>query len=179
MPPERSVRYKAVGISLLLMSKEYHYPIELMEIRDLAKEAVIVSEDSTFRDVVSLMVSKQTNNILVVDEDGKLSGEISVSDLMNGIVPDYLEPNLVLDELSTEAGFRKAVRAAGDKIVSDFMSVDFEPVHAEDNLLTIAGTALAHSTESIPIVDADNHPIGVISRMGLKHILAEYLEIKS
>lgn len=149
-----------------------------MEIRDLAKEAVVVSEDSTFRDVISLMVSKQTNNILVVDEDGKLSGEISVSDLMNGIVPDYLEPDKVLKELSTEAGFAKAVKAAGDKLVVDFMSSDFEAVHAEDNLLTIAGTAIAHSTESIPVVDVDDHPIGVISRMGLKRILAEYLGIK-
>jgi CBS domain-containing protein len=149
-----------------------------MEIRDLAKEAVIVSEDSTFRDVISLMVSKQTNNILVVDEDGKLSGEISVSDLMNAIVPDYLEPDKVLEELNTEDGFAKAVKGAGDKLVSDFMSVDFEAVHVEDNLLTIAGTAIAHSTESIPIVDADDHPIGVISRMGLKKILAEYLGIK-
>lgn len=149
-----------------------------MEIRDLAKEAVIISEDSTFRDAISLMVRKQTNNLLVVDEDGKLSGEISVSDLMNGIVPDYLEPDMVLDELSKEAGFAKAVKAAGDKLVSEFMSADFEAVHVDDSLLTIAGTAIAHSTESIPIVDHDNHPIGVISRMGLKHILAEYLDIK-
>ncbi len=149
-----------------------------MEIRDLAKEAVVVSEDSTFRDVISLMVSKQTNNILVVDEDGKLSGEISVSDLMNGIVPDYLDPDNVLDELSTEKGFAKAVKEAGGKLVNEFMSVDFEAVHVDDNLLTIAGTAIAHSTESIPVVDGDDHPIGVISRMGLKHILAEYLGIK-
>jgi CBS domain-containing protein len=149
-----------------------------MEIRDLAKEAVVISEDSTFRDAISLMVRKETNNILVVNEDGQLSGEISVSDLMNGIVPDYLEPDKVLEELSTEAGFAKAVKAAGDKPVSDIMSVDFEAVHVDDNLLTIAGTAITHSTESIPVVDADDHPIGVISRKGLKHILAEYLGIK-
>ncbi len=149
-----------------------------MEIRDLAKEAVIISEDSTFRDAVSLMVRKKTNNLLVVDEDGALSGEINVSDLMNGIVPDYLDPDKVFEELSTERGFAKAVKAAGDKPVSDFMSSDFEAVHVDDTLLTIAGTAIAHSTESIPIVDHDNHPIGVISRMGLKHILAHHLGIE-
>ena len=97
---------------------------------------------------------------------------------MNGIVPDYLEPDRVLEELATESGFAKAVKAAGDKLVSDFMSVDFEAVHVGDNLLTIAGTAITHSTESIPVVDDEDHPIGVISRMGLKKILAEYLDIK-
>lgn len=148
-----------------------------MEIRDLAKEAVVISEDSTFRDAIALMVRKETNNILVVDEDGKLSGEISVSDLMNGIVPDYLEPDMVMEELKAEKGFKKAVEAAGDKLVSDFMSADFESVHVDDSLLTIVGTAISHSTESIPVVDHDDHPIGVISRKGLKHILAHYLGI--
>lgn len=149
-----------------------------MEIRDLAKEAVVISEDSTFREAISLMVSRETNNILVVDEDGKLSGEISVSDLMNAIVPDHLEPDEVLDELATEKGFANAVKEASEKPVLDFMSADFEAVHVDDNLITIAGTALAHSTESIPVVDQDDHPIGVISRKGLKHILAKYLGIK-
>jgi CBS domain-containing protein len=83
-----------------------------------------------------------------------------------------------MDELSTEAGFAKAVKAAGDKLASDFMSVDFEAVHVDDPLLTIASVAITHSTESIPIVDGEDHPIGVISRKGLKHILAEYLGIK-
>ncbi len=152
--------------------------MKYMEIRDLAKEAVIINEDSTFREAVALMVTRETNNLLVIDEDGKLSGEISVSDLMNGIVPDYLDPDTVLVELATEKGFAKAVKEAAEKPVSDVMSVDFEAVHVDDNLLTIAGTALAHSTESIPVVDHDNHPIGVISRKGLKHILAEYLGIK-
>ncbi len=148
-----------------------------MEIRDLAKEAVVISEDSTFRDAISLMVSNETNNLLVVDEEGKLTGEISVSDLLNAIVPDYLEPDKVLEELSTEEGFGAAVKAASEKEVRDFMSVDFEAVHMDDTLLTIAGTALTHSTESIPVVDEDNNPIGMIARKGLKRILAEYLGI--
>ncbi len=149
-----------------------------MEIRDLAKEPVIISEDSTFRDAISLMVLRETNNLLVVDEDGKLSGEISVSDLMNGIIPDYLDPDKVLEELATEKGFAKAVNEAAEKPVNEFMSTDFEAVHVDDNLLTIAGTAITHSTESIPVIDHDNHPIGVISRKGLKHILAHHLGIK-
>ncbi len=149
-----------------------------MEIRDLAKEAVVISEYSTFREALSLMVKKQSNAILVVDEEGRLSGELGVSDLLNAIVPDYLDPDKVLDELSTEEGFERAVKAASDKEVREFMTVDIEPVHVDDSLLTIAGTAIAHGTQHIPIVDHDERPIGVISRRGLKHILAKYLGIK-
>jgi CBS domain-containing protein len=149
-----------------------------MEIRDLAKEAVIISEDSTFRDALSLMMHRQTNSLIVVDDDGKLSGEIGVSDLLNAIIPDYLEPDKVLEELATEEGFGKAVQDAEGREVRDFMSVDVEPVNVDDNLLAIAGTAIAHGSQHIPVIDHEGRPIGVISRRGLKHILASYIGIK-
>ncbi len=149
-----------------------------MEIRDLTKEAVLISEDSTFREAISLMVSKKTNSLLVIDEEGKLSGEVNVSDLLNAIVPEYGEPETIIQELSTEEGFGKAVRETEEKQVSEFMTVDIQPVHVDDSLLTIASTAITQETQHIPIVDRDERPIGVISRRGLKHILAKYLNIK-
>jgi len=149
-----------------------------MEIRNLAKEAVIVSEDTTFREALSLMTKNETNTLLVTDPDGQLSGEVTVSDLLNGTIPDYLDPDKVLEELSTEEGFAKAVKAAGDKEVRDFMSVEFEPVRVDDTLLSIASTAIAYNTDQIPVVDNENRPIGMISRRGLKHILAKYLGIQ-
>ncbi len=149
-----------------------------MEIRDLTKEAVLISEDSSFRDAIALMVSKKTNSLLVIDEDGKLSGEVNVSDLLNAIVPEYGDPDNIMENLGTEKGFGDAVKDATDKPVADFMTVDVQPVHVDDTLLTIASTAIANETQHIPIVDNENRPIGVISRRGLKHILAKYLGIK-
>ena len=148
-----------------------------MEIRDLTKEAVLISEESTFRDAVALMISKQTNSLLVIDEDGKLSGEVSVSDLLNATIPEYVEPEMLLEKMSTEEGFGSAIKNASEKEVREFMSVDFEPVHVDDSLLTIASMAIAHGSQHIPIIDHDGRPIGIISRRGLKHILAKYLEI--
>lgn len=148
-----------------------------MEIRDLAKEAVVISEDSTFRDALSLMVARQTNSLLVVDDEGRLSGEVGVSNLLNAIVPEYQDPEEMLNNLNTEEGFGKAVQDATEKEVRDFMAVDIQPIHVDDTLLAIAGIAIAHDTQHIPVVDHDNHPIGVVSRRGLKHILAKYLGI--
>lgn len=149
-----------------------------MEIRDLTKEAVLISEEASFRDAIALMVSKKTNSLLVVDEDGRLSGEVNVSDLLNAIVPEYGDPENIMAELGTEAGFGTAVKGASDKLVSEFMDVDVQSVFVDDSLLAIASTAITHGTQHIPIVDRDNHPIGVVSRRGLKHILAGYLDIE-
>lgn len=149
-----------------------------MEIRDLTKEAVLISEDSTFRDALALMVSKQTNSLLVINEDGELSGEVYVSDLLDAVVPISLDADQVETTLGAEEEFGKAVKNAADMEVRDFMTVDIQSVQVDDPLITIAATAIAHQTAHIPIVDHDNHPIGVISRRGLKHILAGYLGIK-
>ncbi len=149
-----------------------------MEIRDLTKEAVLISEDATFREAIALMVKKQTNSLLVVGENGILTGEVDVSDLLDAIVPTNLDGDHVLSRLGTEELFEMAVKDAEEKGVRDFMNTDFQSVYADDSLITIAGIAIAHQTAHIPVVDHDERPIGVISRRGLKHILAKYLGIK-
>lgn len=148
-----------------------------MEIRDLTKEAVLISEDSTFRDAVALMVSRQTNSLLVINEDGALTGEVNVSDLLDAVVPRHLDGDHIEKTLGTEAAFAEAVQHTEELPVREFMNMDIEPVHVDDPLITIAATAIAHQTGHIPIVDHDERPIGFISRRGLKHILAKYLNI--
>lgn len=149
-----------------------------MDIKKLAKEAVTISENGSFREAIQLMITKQTNSLLAVDGDGKLVGEVKVSELLDAIVPEMFDGDMVEELLGTEEKFEKAVQDAAEKPVSDFMTMEVDPIHADDELITIAGTAIAHDTAHIPIVDHDNKPIGIISRRGIKHILAKYLNIE-
>lgn len=149
-----------------------------MEIRDLAKEAVLISEEASLREAVEIMVRKQTNSLLAVNEEGMLVGVVNVSDLFDAIVPRYIDGDKIENAFKDDAAFQEAVLEAEDTAVSDFMNTDFEAVHTDDSLLTIAATAIAHQTAHLPVVDHDERPIGFISRRGLKHILAKYLNIK-
>ncbi len=148
-----------------------------MEIRSLAKEAIIISSDATFREAVALMVRKQTNSLLVTNGDGELVGEINVSDLLDAIVPIDVTADDIEEKLGSETAFGNAVMAASDLSVQDFMNSNIQPVHVDDSLIAIAGKGIAYQTAHLPIVDHDEHPIGIISRRGLKHILAKYLNI--
>jgi len=47
-----------------------------------------------------------------------------------------------------------------------------------DSIMNVAASAIAHQHSRIPVVDHENRPIGVISRQGLKHIIASFLNIK-
>jgi len=149
-----------------------------MEIKDIIKDAVTISEDATFQEALSAMINGKTNTLLVTDENEVLVGEVTVADLLDAIVPEYLDGDSIAANFATEDMFEEAVRSAEGQQVKYFMSSDFNSVDLEDGLMTVAATAIAHQRARIPVVDKDNHPIGIISRQGLKHILAQFLGIK-
>lgn len=147
-----------------------------MEVKDIIKEAVTITEDASFTEAVNAMVTGKTNTLLVVDADGKLSGEVTVADLLDAIVPEYLDGDSIAAHFATEDMFKEAVEDTKDKQVQFFMSQDYSVVEMDDGLMAVAATAIAHQRARIPVVDADNKPIGIISRQGLKHIIADYLK---
>lgn len=141
------------------------------------KPAISISEEASFKEALKAMVDQKTNTLLVVDDTGSLVGEVTVADLMDAIVPEYLDGDNIAANFATEEMFEKAVRDAAEQQVKFFMSHDFSVVEVDDGLMTIAATAIAHQRARIPVVDKDGHPVGIISRQGLKHIIAKFLGI--
>lgn len=149
-----------------------------MQVADITKPAVTITEDASFKDALRKMVVEQTNTLLVINEAGVLTGEVSVSDLLDAIVPEYLDGDSIAANFATEEMFEEAVSDTAEKLVSFFMSTDFTAVRTTDGLMSVAAVAIADQRARIPVVDADGRPVGIISRQGLKHILAQFLGIK-
>lgn len=148
-----------------------------MEVKDIVKEAVVISETASFEEAVKKMIDGQTNSLLVVDSEGTLSGEVTVSDLLDAIVPEYLDGDNIAAHFATQAMFEEAVQDARGTSVEFFMNRDIDSVNMQDGLMAVAATAIAHQRARIPVVDENNRPVGVISRRGLKHIIAETLGV--
>lgn len=149
-----------------------------MDINDIVKEAVVIHQSTPFREAVSIMMTKHTNTILVTDDTGELVGEVSVTDLLDAVIPTHMSGDDVIEFLATDTGFMKAVVDASEKPVEEFMSIDFTPVTLKDTFTTVAANAIGFGRARIPVVSLDNRPIGLISRQGLKAILAKTLGIK-
>lgn len=149
-----------------------------MQLADITKDAVLIREDATMREAVERMISDQTNSLLVVDDSGALTGEVSVSDILDAVVPEYLDGDSIAAHFASEEMFKEAVHEAENKPVSEFMSVDIDPVRGDDGLMAVAANAIAQRRARIPVVDHDNRPVGMISRRGLKQIMANYLNIE-
>ena len=139
---------------------------------------MIVGPESTLKDAVQKMIKDQANALLVIDEEGKFAGEVNVSDLFNAIVPEELNGDQILDSFNSEEKFIEAVKDAADKPVTEFMTLNAEPVLITDSIISVAASTIAHQHSRIPVVDHSNRPIGVISRRGLKHIIANFMGIK-
>jgi len=149
-----------------------------MNVSDITKEAVCINEEASFSDALTMMLTKHTNTLLVTNEAGVLTGEVSVSDLLDAIVPEYLDGDSIAANFATEDMFKQAVTDTAEKQVTYFMSTDYDAVTTNDSMMTIAATAIAHQRARMPVVDVDGRPVGMISRQGLKHILAQYLGIE-
>ena len=149
-----------------------------MKVKDIVKPAVIISETDTFSDALDALITKQTNTLLVTDEHGKLSGEVTVADLLDTIVPDTLNGTEVIDHFLTDESFIASMDMVKDRQVSELMSQDYSALTLNDDLMPIIATAITHERARIPVIDSDNRPIGIISRQGLKQILAKFMKTK-
>lgn len=149
--------------------------INHIQLTDIMRPAITISEDATLREALHRMNREKTNELLVVDGDGALSGEVSVTDLLAAVVPEDLDGDRVLAHFSDEDAIAEAVKNAADKPISECMSYSVETVHVDASLIDVASTAIAMGQARIPVVDQDNRPVGIISRIGLKHILSNYL----
>lgn len=147
-----------------------------MQLKEITKEAFVISENASFGEALDMMLNNYTNTLLVTNEKGKLSGEISVSDLFDGVIPLTMEGEDVIGHLKDEEKFIETVKRARETPVFDFMSSDYTTVNPDDTIMDVAAVAIANQQARIPVVDHDNIPIGIISRQGLKQILGKYMD---
>ncbi len=145
-------------------------------LEQIMRPAALIDEEASLGEAVERMNKEKTNELLVVNADGVLVGEVSVTDLLGAVVPDDLNGDDVVAHFSSEETFRESIKNAAYKPVSECMSYAVESVRADARLIDVAATAIAMGQARIPVVDHDNHPIGIISRVGLKQILTEYLK---
>jgi len=146
-----------------------------MQLKDITKPAFVISENATFGEALDMMLNNHTNTLLVTNDDGELTGEVGVSDLFDGIIPISFDGDQALSHLANEESFSKTVKEAKETPVFEFMNSDYTVVTPDDTIMDVASVAITHQRARIPVVDHDNHPVGIISRQGLKQILGKYL----
>jgi len=127
----------------------------------MTSPAISVRWDVSVLEASALMEEKDIRRLPVVDEDDILIGIISDGDVRealsiynvtNPYAPDQDEILLAVDEI---------------------MSTPVFAVGPEEHLRTVVQLMLDHKIGGVPVIDADRHPLGVITESDLFRLMLE------
>jgi CBS domain-containing protein len=148
----------------------------------MATEVVRATYGTPFKEVARLLGEHRISGLPVVDEDEKVIGVVSETDLMirQAETPDPYEPgrHRRLAALTRTARKRDAkVRA---RTAGRLMTAPAITVHADDTIVEAARTMARHRVERLPVLDEENRLVGIVTRRDLlKVFLRPDPEIRS
>ena len=134
----------------------------------------VAKETDTISDIANTLISEKIGGLPVVDENNKVVGIISETDIMKKEKyinpPEYitfLQGLIYLDDFKKMEHDIKDVAATQ---VKDLMSTDVVKVHEDDTFDDVANIMIKKSVNRVPVVDQNNK---------IKRIICRYDIIKS
>ena len=142
----------------------------------MTADVLTVTPDTPLPEAVQLLVDRKIGGLPVVDATGKLVGVISESDLMwqeKGVEqPPYMMFLGGVIYFQNPATYDRDLHKALGQTVGEVMSSHTVSVSA-DTLLPVAARIMhAKKIHRLPVVDADRHPIGIITQSDIDRAIA-------
>lgn len=138
----------------------------------MTTDVVRAAYDTPFKEVARLLADHRISGLPVVDDDEKVIGVISETDLMarQAEAPDpYARPRRLRFPPLTHRARRQAARARAHD-AGRLMSEPPVTVHAEDTVVEAARTMARHRVERLPVVDEEERLVGIVTRRDLLHV---------
>jgi len=145
----------------------------------MQKKVHTVRETDTVTDVLSLMIHKKTNGVVVVDDENVVVGILSSWDVIKHIVPDYLEDDRHLAAFEAGDVFEKRVHEVAHDPVSKFMTQDVHTAKESDTLISAITMLAEFHIRQLPIVDDSGHLVGYVNRTDMKQAAGDILRISA
>ncbi|MBO1198538.1 betaine/proline/choline family ABC transporter ATP-binding protein [Staphylococcus simiae] len=114
-------------------------------VADAMIKPITISADDSLNDAVNIMRQKRIDTIFVVSNDQRLLGFLDIEDINQGI--------------------------RGHKELIDTMQRDVYKVNIHSKLQDSVRTILKRNVRNVPVVDSDNHLIGLITRANVVDIV--------
>ncbi|MEG1870873.1 MAG: CBS domain-containing protein [Peptostreptococcaceae bacterium] len=128
----------------------------------------VAKEEDTIKDIANILITEKIGGVPVVDEDNKVVGIISETDIMKKEKyinpPEYitfLQGIICLDDFKKMEHDIKDIAAIK---VKDLMSKEVVKVYEDDTFDDVANIMIKKSVNRVPVVDKDNRIKGIICR---------------
>jgi CBS domain-containing protein len=142
-------------------------------------EVPAVSPDAEARNAIELLARTEKGAIPVVDEERRVVGIVSESDLVLSDeeadlhLPHYLNIMGGIVFVGSMKGFEKRLDKAFATKVSELMSADPVVVRADDDAEAVARTIAEKHHNHLPVVDGDGRLAGLVTRADALAALVE------
>lgn len=139
-----------------------------MKVKDvMIYDISAVFEDDTIERAVDIMSRQLVSGVPVVDEDMKVVGFISETDIMKASIPSYFALLQSASFLPDANQFVKNMAKIKDKKVGEFMSKPPITVSPSDSLIHAADRMMRHNIKTIPVVDDEGRLLGIIVKIDI------------
>lgn len=136
-----------------------------------------IKEDMTIKEALGMFLDKHFNGVIVLDNNEKMVGILSLQDIAAAVVPSDFQANADLaDALYKPNFFREMCQEIMDKKVKDIMRRTFITATRETTVMEIAADFLKNDLYMVPVYEGGK-PIGVITRSEVKKALAKGMDV--
>ena len=101
-----------------------------------------------------------TNGVVIVDDQGKPLGILSIKDIIGAMIPEYLRGNL--SEFSWQGMLQERAEKVQQLQVRQIMSTKLVTVQADDPLMHCAKLMITQHLQRLPVLDNDGKVLGVV-----------------
>ena len=137
----------------------------------MTTEVRSVSPDSSIEELAKLFEETRFNALPVLDEDGRLAGIVSQNDLIERDKPLHIPTVISIFDwvlyLESEKSFKEDVKRLMARTVGEIMAPPRATCSLDTSASEIAERMSEKKAHLVPVVDADDKVLGVVSRLDI------------
>ncbi len=136
-----------------------------MKVEDfMERDVTAIFADETVEEFIHACVRQFRNGLPVVDEEMHVIGIITERDIIEEIVPSYMEMLHSTSFIPDTNITKKRLEDIKDKPIAEYMQEKPNMLKTTDTLLSAATLVLKQGYRFLPVVDEEEHLAGIVTR---------------
>ncbi len=134
-------------------------------------------ESTTVLDILKGWMKNSSNIFIAEDADGKISGVVTLYDILAKLLPFYLQVDSVLSDFAFDKLLTKeVVQETITRTASDIMTNEVITVEPTDYFLKAASLMFQNEFDYLPVVNSDNKCVGLVTRNTMEEAVLEIVK---
>ena len=142
----------------------------------MSREVVTVKKETSVRELAELFTTRKISSVPVVDNDGRLIGIVTETDLVEQDKSLHIPTVISLFDwviyLESDKKFEKELKKMTAQTVGEIFSTEVETVGPETPISEVADILTSKKINAIPVVDGKKL-VGIVARIDLIRTMIE------